>query len=176
MSSSSSSESTDLQGHQSLRPRHQVHAVTGGTEDSRVGGVGGDESQERQRRLRLLRQARIEVAQLERAIKDIKCGESLGNVSDGMKSPEWTVTFQHANYTLTAVKVGWLMLNTTIQAQASQTQTGARTGTYSVDGPKTYTSQQYKAIMNETMARMRCGVQIEDALRQAKEEVEAGRV
>ncbi|KAL6241497.1 hypothetical protein RBB50_011520 [Rhinocladiella similis] len=127
--------------------------------------ITNEEAQKQQERLQ---QARIEILQLEQAIKDIKCGESLRDVSKELGTPEWAVTFQHASYTLLAMRIGRLMFR---QAQP-ETQIGTRTEW----SETTYTDSQYRAIVNETMARMRCGTQLEDALIQAKVEARAGRI
>ncbi|KIW19315.1 hypothetical protein PV08_03609 [Exophiala spinifera] len=161
----------ELMSRNPLTPFHR-HGNTSIQASSRGQVTTGEHEQDQGARLR---QARVEIQQLEQAIKNMKCGDSLEEVSTVlMKSPEWTVTFQHATYTLSAVKIGRMLLQ---DAQAQlPAAAAAAAGRRQVQDHHVCTDDQYRAIVNETMARMRCGIKIEEALTQAKAEVEAGRI
>ena len=101
---------------------------------------------------------RADLAQTEQIMQDIQYGMSLEDISRETGIPAWQLTFRMATYGLQAAKIGALMAH------------GPPTD--SLVHVRSLGTEENKAILVETMAKMMCGVSMHQALEQAKDEKE----
>ncbi|KAJ9502848.1 hypothetical protein H2202_001970 [Exophiala xenobiotica] len=115
-------------------------------------------SMQQDKQVQKIDKRRADLAQTEQIMQDIQYGMSLEVISRETGIPAWQLTFRMSTYGLQAAKIGALM--------------GHGPPTDSLVHVETLSTDDNKAVLVETMAKMMCGVPMHQALELAKDEKE----